>query len=114
MNAGRILSAIFIGSILLSAGNSIAAEDTGAESIALDGGSRGLVTFPHGRHQGFLVDCMPCHELFPKEPQVIDKMMSEGKLKKKVVMNMCKNCHKDLSQKGQKTGPVACKDCHQK
>ena len=114
MKAGTLLSAIFIGGILLSAGTSIAVEDKGAESIAMNGGSRGSVAFPHGRHQGVFVDCMPCHEIFPKESQVIDKMKAEGKLKKKEVMNMCKKCHKDLSKKGQKTGPVVCKDCHQK
>jgi Cytochrome c7 and related cytochrome c len=114
MKARTLFSAIFISGILLSAGSSIAVEDKGAESIVINGGSRGSVTFPHGRHQGVLVDCMPCHELFPKESQVIDKMKVEGKLKKKVVMKMCKKCHKGLSKKGQKTGPVACKDCHQK
>lgn len=114
MKAGTLFRLIFIGSFLLSTGSGIAAEDKGAESITLNGGSRGSVTFPHGRHQGFLVDCMPCHGIFPKENQVIEKMKADGELKKKVVMNMCKKCHKDLSKKGQKTGPVACKECHQK
>ena len=46
--------------------------------------------------------------------QVIDKMKSEGKLQKKEVMNMCKGCHKDMAEKGQKAGPVSCKECHKK
>jgi hypothetical protein len=74
----------------------------------------GMVTFPHGRHQGVFVNCKPCHELFPKEPQIIEKMKEEGKLQKKAVMNMCKNCHKDLAEKDQKRGPTSCKGCHKK
>ncbi len=114
MNTCRLCSAIFIGSLLLSAGSVIAVEEKGAESITLNGGKRGEITFPHARHQEILLDCMPCHKLFPKESDVIVKMKADKKLKKKLVMNMCKKCHKDLSKKGQKTGPVICKECHQK
>lgn len=114
MKGVRLFSSMVIGGILLAAGSGIAGDDKGAESIALKGGSLGSVTFPHGRHQGVFVDCKPCHELFPKESQSVEKMKDEGKLQKKVVMNMCKKCHKDLSEKGQKTGPIACNDCHKK
>lgn len=114
MKARTLLNAMIIGGLLLSAGNGIAGDDKGAESIVLDGGSRGSVNFPHGRHLGIFVDCKPCHELFPKETQVVEKMKAEGKLQKKDVMNMCKQCHKDLAEKGEKTGPVSCKDCHAK
>ena len=112
MKAVTLCSAMIIGGILLSAGSGIAGDDKGAESIAMQGGSLGLVIFPHGRHQGVFVDCKPCHELFPKESQVVEKMKAEGKLQKKDVMNMCKKCHKDLAAKSLKTGPIACKDCH--
>lgn len=113
MKAGIMFSLLLIG-ILLATGTIKAAEDKGAGSIVLKGGSIGSVTFPHGRHQGIFVDCTPCHELFGKESQVIDRMKSEGKLQKKEVMNLCKNCHKDLAAKGQKAGPTACKGCHEK
>jgi hypothetical protein len=103
-----------IGGVLLSASNTMAGDDMGAKSMSLLGGSQGQVTFPHGLHQSILVDCMPCHGLFPKEARGLDKMKGEGKLEKKAVMNMCKKCHKDLDLKGQKTGPTTCKGCHKK
>lgn len=124
MKAGILFSTIIMGGILLSAGNSLAGGnppvrslaggDKGAESIVLQGGSMAAVTFPHGRHQAIFVDCKPCHELFPQQSQAVDRMKGEGKLQKKDVMNMCKKCHTDLTDKGQKAGPTACKDCHKK
>lgn len=39
-------------------------------------------------------------------------MKAEGKLKEQAVMEMCKNCHQQLADKGEKTGPTACKECH--
>ena len=114
MKVATLLSAMVIGGILFSAGSSMAGHGNGAESMVLDGGRQGEVAFPHGRHQVILVDCMPCHGLFPKEAQVLDKMKTEGKLKKKDAMNMCKKCHKDLAKKGQAAGPTTCKGCHKK
>ncbi|MBA3002818.1 MAG: cytochrome c3 family protein [Desulfurivibrio sp.] len=114
MKTGALFNAMIIGGILLSAGNSMAGDNKGAESIVLNGGSLGSVTFTHGIHQGMFADCKPCHELFPKESQVVDKMKAEGKLQRRDVMNMCKKCHKDLADKGKKTGPTNCKDCHKK
>ena len=115
MKKNRFLAAMLIGVFLLAAaGNVLAEENKGAESIVLNGGSIGSVTFPHGLHQGVFVDCKPCHELFGKEANVIDKMKAEGKLQKKQVMDMCKNCHKELAAKGEKAGPTGCKDCHKK
>ncbi|MDD3813100.1 MAG: cytochrome c3 family protein [Desulfocapsaceae bacterium] len=115
MKTGIIFRAMIIsGSILLSAVSSGAADDKGAESIVLNGGSLGSITFPHAVHQGIFVDCKPCHDLFPKEAKVIDKMKAEGKLQKKNVMNMCIKCHKDLTGKGQTAGPTVCMGCHKK
>jgi hypothetical protein len=114
MKATSLINAMLIGVLLLSAGNAWAEENKGAASIVMNGGSMGSITFPHGLHQNVFVDCKPCHELFGKEPKVIDKMKAEGKLKKQQVMNMCKNCHKDLAAKGEKGGPTACTDCHKK
>jgi hypothetical protein len=114
MKAGKLFSAIIMGGILLTAGSSMAGEDSGAESIVLKGGRQGSVTFPHGRHQAQFVDCMPCHELFPKKSPIIDQMKTEGTLQKKVVMNMCKKCHKSLVKEGRKAGPTTCRGCHKK
>jgi hypothetical protein len=114
MKVVKLFSAMIVGGILLSGGNCIAGDDTGAELITLQGGSMGTITFPHQSHQSIFVDCKPCHDLFSKEAQVIQKMKTEGKLKRKDVMEMCRNCHKDLAAKGQKTGPIACMDCHKK
>jgi hypothetical protein len=115
MKTGMLFSAMIIGgSLLLSAGSCMAVDDKGAESIVLKGGSMGSITFPHAVHQGVFVDCKPCHDLFPKEAQVIDKLKTEGQLQKKDVMNMCIKCHKDLAGKEQKAGPTRCMDCHKK
>lgn len=126
MNTSKLCSVIIMGGILLSTGGGMAGGNPeaqfddgnkarvaeGAESIVLKGGNMGFVTFPHGRHQNMFTDCQPCHELFPKEPNVTDKMMTAGKLKRKDVMNMCKKCHTDLAQQGQLAGPTNCKGCH--
>ncbi len=113
MKASTLLTLV-VGGIFLSAGSCMAGDDKGIETIVLKGGNMGSITFPHGRHLTMFVDCKPCHELFPKESQIVDKMMNEGKMNKKAVMNMCKKCHTDLAEKGQKTGPTACRDCHKK
>ena len=109
---------LFIGlgmSALLLPSNSVLAvqEEKGAETITIDA-VHGKITFPHGRHQNIFVDCQPCHNLFPKTPHIIAKMMGEGTLKKKEVMGMCNKCHEVRLGKGEKTGPTACKDCHGK
>ena len=114
MKATGMINATLIGVLLFSAGHVLAEENKGAASIVLNGGSMGSITFPHGLHQHVFVDCKPCHELFAKEPKVIENMKAEGKLRKQEVMNMCKGCHKDMRAKGEKTGPTACTDCHKK
>lgn len=115
MKTGMVFSTMIIaGTLFLSAGSSMAKDDKGAESIVLNGGSMGPITFAHALHQGIFVDCKPCHDLFPREPLAVDKMKAEGKLQKKDVMNMCTKCHKDLAGKDRKTGPTACRDCHKR
>ncbi len=115
MKTSLLFNAMIIGgSLFLSAGSGMAGDDNGAKSIVLKGGGMGSITFPHAVHQGIFVDCKPCHDLFPKESQVVDKLKTEGKLPKKNVMNMCTKCHKDLAGKDQKTGPTRCMDCHKK
>jgi hypothetical protein len=113
MKIGTFFSVMFLG-VLLSSGSSMAVEDRGAESIVLKGGSGGAITFPHGRHQWIFVDCKPCHDLFAKEPQVIDRMKAKGTLQNKEVMTLCRKCHTELASQGKKTGPTGCQDCHKK
>jgi len=91
----------------------LAAVDKGAESISLDGGSRGRVPFPHHRHQGALKDCRVCHDLFPQEKDSIHKLKGEGHLVSKQVMNkLCITCHKAEEKAGKPSGPKTCAQCH--
>ena len=91
----------------------LAVENKGAKDLLLDGGKRGNVLFPHHRHQNFLVDCNICHSRFPQEKGSIDKLKSEGKLKKKHVMTkLCTKCHKEKKAAGEKSGPTKCSQCH--
>ncbi len=108
--------AIIVGVSVLSvalAGAAFAAGN-GAESMVLKGGSPGDVTFPHKVHQDSLKDCDACHKLFPQEAGAIQKAIAAGTLKKKVAMKQCMDCHKAAKAKGEKTGPVGCKECHKK
>lgn len=96
----------------MSAG-SMASQNKGAENIELEGGKRGKVPFPHRQHQANLKDCEICHTVFPQKTGSIEALKSEGKLKKKHVMNkLCTKCHKDNKKAGQKSGPTTCKKCH--
>ena len=81
--------------------------------VLLFGGKRGKVPFPHHQHQNNLGDCKICHSVFPQKSGIIEKLKSEGKLKKKYVMNkLCTKCHKEKKKAGEKSGPVACAKCH--
>jgi len=101
--------------ILCFAVLAIAEQNKGAEKIVLHGANMGDITFPHHQHQNVLGDCNLCHDLFPKEAGVIDKMKAGDELKKKQVMNTkCIRCHKEKKNEGVKTGPTSCSVCHQK
>ena len=100
---------------MVLAASAVAMENRGAEKIAIDGGSRGIVPFPHHRHQNVLGDCQVCHILFPQEKGGIKRLKKEGKLIKKQVMNKhCIKCHKDQKKMGNPSGPSTCSKCHQK
>ncbi len=95
----------------------VSAADTnkGAEKITINGGSFGdIVDFPHHKHQAALADCNKCHNLFPQKANVIVGMKAAGKLKKKQVMDQCRDCHKAMNKANQKSGPLSCKQCHKK
>ena len=103
--------------VLILAGGlgAVAEENKGAAEMNLDGGERGVVPFPHRRHQNKLGDCKPCHDLFPKEKGAIDRMKKEGKLAGKQVMNKyCIKCHRAEKKAGHAAGPVTCSKCHEK
>lgn len=89
------------------------AEKKGAENMEIDGGSRGMVPFPHSLHQTTLEDCTVCHSIFPMEKGSIDRLKAEGTLKKKQVMyRSCMECHRDKKKAGENSGPTSCSQCH--
>ena len=95
--------------------SAVALENKGAEQITLEGGDRGVVHFPHQRHQSKLGDCKICHDLFPQEQGAIERLKKEGQLIAKQIMNKhCIKCHKAKKQAVQTAGPVTCSKCHQK
>lgn len=109
----RVLIAVLTSTLLVAAMAMAAAQDKGAETVVLDGGSRGNITFPHRLHQDNLGDCQACHEAFPMEKGSIVKLKTQGQLKNKQVMNaQCVACHKQYKADGKKYGPVKCGECH--
>jgi hypothetical protein len=101
--------------LYLSAGMVSALENKGADQMVLEGGTQGMVPFPHHRHQDALRDCNLCHAVFPQEKGSIEALKAQGLLKKKEVMNkLCTSCHRQKKRTGEKSGPVTCKECHVK
>lgn len=112
-----ILSVVLISIAAIVIGSSVvfsdSVENKGAESIEIDGGTRGNVSFPHRRHQENLGDCKICHSVFPQKPGSIAELKAQGTLKKKYVMNkLCTKCHKEMKKSGRKAGPTTCTKCH--
>ena len=88
-------------------------QNKGASDIELAGGKRGNVPFPHHLHQEKLGDCQICHSVFEQKSGSIEELKTQGKLKKKYVMNkLCTKCHKEKKRAGEKSGPTTCKRCH--
>ncbi len=108
-----VLISIAVIAIASSVAFSTNEQDKGAENIVMEGGKRGNVPFPHHQHQERLVNCQTCHSVFPQKAGSIEHLKSEGKLKKKYVMNkLCTKCHKETKKAGNKTGPTTCAKCH--
>ena len=108
----KVVAGLIIGMMAIAA-VSQAVENKGAKDIALAGGKRGKVPFPHHRHQEVIVDCKICHSVFPQKADIIEALKAQGRLKKKQVMNkLCVKCHKQKKRAGEKGGPVTCKTCH--
>ncbi len=100
---------------LLFAVSVFAGNENGAPEMKLDAGSKPGVYFPHQMHQTILKDCNACHDLFEKKPGVIQDSITQGKLKKKQVMNKkCVSCHKVKKRAGEDHGPTSCSACHKK
>jgi hypothetical protein len=115
MNLKLVLRLISIVALISGsvAAVSPAVENQGAEKIELDGGKRGNVLFPHRQHQKNLGDCQICHSVFPQEPGAIEKLKTQGTLKKRYVMNkLCTKCHRAKKKAGQPSGPTSCAKCH--
>lgn len=88
-------------------------ENKGAAEMKLDGGSRGLVPFPHRLHQERLKDCQSCHATFPQTTGSIEALKAQEKLPPKQVMNkLCLSCHRAEKAKGATSGPTTCSKCH--
>lgn len=110
----RTIVAIFI-IIIFTGAIAVAVQNQGAKDIKLDGGKKGVVDFPHHLHQNAIADCNACHSVFPKTAGIIKDLKTQGKLKKKQVMNKtCIKCHKEKKKAGVKTGPTKCSACHVK
>jgi hypothetical protein len=101
--------------VMLGSGSVGVAENRGPEKIDINAGAKGVVAFTHHKHQDVVnADCKVCHELFPKAKNSIDKLIADGKLRKKKVMNQCVKCHRETKREGEKSGPLKCRDCHPK
>ncbi|MDY6973179.1 MAG: cytochrome c3 family protein [Thermodesulfobacteriota bacterium] len=99
--------------ILITLSTRAAEYHTGAEKIQLEGGKRGIVPFPHHRHQKALDDCNTCHTLFPLERGALGRLKAMGVLQKKQVMNkLCIKCHRTEKKAGNPHGPTTCSKCH--
>lgn len=111
--ARSLISGILISTVIIGA--NVIAENKGAEIILIHGGKMRDIHFPHHRHQNALGDCKVCHDLFPARAGSIAELKSQGKLKKKQVMEEhCIACHKQRKSTGKKTGPTSCARCHRR
>jgi len=88
--------------------------ENGADVIIFKKIRMNPVKFPHHLHQKALENnCNACHDLFPKQPGIIRKLIHEKKLQHQQVMNSkCLACHKSKAAEGKKAGPTKCTECH--
>ncbi len=111
MRYSGIVVMLFLAYLISAAGFAIG--NQGAAEMQLDGGTRGIVPFPHQAHQARLNDCNVCHAAFPQEPQALIKQKQAGQLKPKWVMNkQCVKCHRAEKKAGNPSGPTTCAKCH--
>lgn len=104
---------IFSAPVAFTADSDLSEKNLGKAELILPGGTPGDVPFPHRLHQETLKDCNLCHDMFPREKGVIEKLKAEDKLRRKQVMNAkCTKCHRDNQLEGKNSGPVTCSGCH--
>ncbi len=109
----RMALAVSAGCLVWSAMVFAQTPNPGAPEIVLEGGTSGVVKFPHQRHQLKLGDCMICHAAFPQKAGAIEELKAQGQLARKQIMNQqCTKCHKEKKQAGEPSGPTACTTCH--
>lgn len=107
------LAVVVAGFMIFSAVATLAMVNHGPKELAIYGGSKGDVQFPHKMHQDTLKDCKICHDVFPMKLGAIKSMKAAKKLKKRQVMNKtCIKCHRTRRSQGQSYGPILCNDCH--
>ena len=115
MNRNSILFTITVALILTLPLAAVNAESRGPNQIDIFGGKRGIVPFPHAKHQESLKDCNICHSVFPQKTDAIKHLKAEGAIKPKKVMNLqCIKCHKQDKRAGKPHGPTTCNTCHKK
>jgi hypothetical protein len=110
-----VLLLIFGGILFFTgiAGSGGDVENKGAEIILLCGGKMRDVHFPHHRHQDVLGNWNICHELFSQRLGGIAELKSQGRLKRKQVMQEhCIDYHKKMKAAGRSAGPASCARCH--
>jgi len=103
----------FFLTITLAVITTYAQQNKGTEHVSLYGGSWGAVPFPHHVHQRAVKACETCHDVFPQESGSIEALKVSGALEKKQVMDQqCRQCHREMKNKGLATGPTRCRTCH--
>jgi len=82
----------------------------GPDTITLEGGKMGQITFPHSAHQERVDNCTTCHHNGLKEPKCTSchGVEEDAPKAKDAFHKVCKDCHKDQG------GPTGCRDCHKK
>lgn len=89
---------------------SVVIADNGPETVTLEGGKMGQITFPHTAHQAKVEDCTTCHHKGVDAGKCtschgVDAAAPKAK---DAFHKQCKGCHKEMG------GPTSCKDCHKK
>ena len=127
--SGVILSmALFIGGGILIAKD--APDEINIESDVFEKRKYEPTKFTHKKHNiDYKIACTECHHVYKEGKNIFkegdgvqkcfechDVKKSEGKKKKLMLAyhKNCQGCHRELKKVNKKTGPIKCKDCHEK
>ena len=121
------LSVVILSIALLIGGGILIAKDAPDEIIIKDDvfekHKKGPVKLTHKKHNvDYKIACTLCHHVYKEGDPVQkcsachDAKKSEGKKKKLMLAfhKNCQGCHRELKKAEKKTGPVKCKECHEK